>query len=221
MDDGLGWMRGLGSDAKVVMSILERRHSIRRYTEETVDTKKLKAMLRAANLAPSSVKAQPARFIIVDDKEIFEKIIKYGLKVDGRKYNQWLKSAPLLIVACLEETPIETHTARRAKVRNPGIIDVSIAFEHLILMATALGLGTCWVTRFNETEMKKILKIPEGVSVVALTPVGYAEKGNPPEIEEKIEARRWLDVEDIVFVNSFGNRGGPPYEEHELLKRKR
>ena len=58
MDDGLGWMRGLGSDAKVVMSILERRHSIRRYTDETVETKKLKAMFRAANLAPSNVKAQ-------------------------------------------------------------------------------------------------------------------------------------------------------------------
>ncbi|MEM2900447.1 MAG: nitroreductase family protein, partial [Thermoplasmata archaeon] len=154
MDDGLAydlaWMRGLGNDAKVLMKIMEKRHSIRRFTNESVDTKKLKAMFRAANLAPSSVKAQPARFIIVDDKETFDKIIKNGLTVNGRKYNQWLKTAPMLIVACLEETPIEVHTARRAKARNPGIIDVSISLEHLILMATALGLGTCWVTRFNE-----------------------------------------------------------------------
>jgi len=55
LDDGLGWMRGLGSDAKILMSILGGRHSIRRYTDETAETKKLKA---ADNLSPSNVKAQ-------------------------------------------------------------------------------------------------------------------------------------------------------------------
>ncbi len=214
-------MRGLGSDAKTLMRIMEKRHSIRFFTDEDVETKKLKALFRAANLAPSSVKADPARFIIVEDKEVFNEIISKGLTIEGRKMNQWLKSAPVIIVACLEDTPIEDEAAHLSHTRDPAWLDVAIALEHLILMATAVGLGTCWVTRFNEGEIKRILNIPKGVSVVALTPVGYAQPGNPSAREKRIEAQVELDVEDIVFVNKYGYRGGPPKEAHAKLKKKR
>jgi nitroreductase len=49
--------------------------------------------------------------------------------------------------------------------------------QQLVLAATDLGLGTCWIGAFDEAKVKKLLQVPENVKVVALTPLGYpAEK---------------------------------------------
>jgi len=58
------------------------------------------------------------------------------------------------------------------------LVDVSIAFTHLILAARAEGLGTCWIGAFNNSEVKKILGVSEDYNVVAVTPLGYP-KGQP------------------------------------------
>jgi len=46
----------------------------------------------------------------------------------------------------------------------------------MILQACELGLGTCWIGAFREDEVKRILKIPEQVRVVAMTPLGYPDQ---------------------------------------------
>ena len=58
-------------------------------------------------------------------------------------------------------------------------IDIAIAMEHLILAATEKGLGTCWIGAFKEKLVKDLLKIPENVRVVTLTPVGYPAEEKP------------------------------------------
>jgi len=39
-------------------------------------------------------------------------------------------------------------------------VDVAIAVDHLILAATALGLGTCWVCAFDAEHVKQALGLP-------------------------------------------------------------
>jgi nitroreductase len=49
--------------------------------------------------------------------------------------------------------------------------------QQLVLAATDLGLGTCWIGAFDNAKVKEILEIPENIKVVAMTPIGYpAEK---------------------------------------------
>jgi nitroreductase len=50
--------------------------------------------------------------------------------------------------------------------------DTMIALEHMVLAATALGYGTCWIGAFDEDAVKRLLKIPAKVKVVALLPIG-------------------------------------------------
>ena len=57
-------------------------------------------------------------------------------------------------------------------------VDVAIAVEHLMLQAQEEGLGTCWIGAFEEKDVKSLLKIPEGVRVLALTPLGTPDE-NP------------------------------------------
>jgi nitroreductase len=87
--------------------------------------------------------------------------------VDACNNQPSVKQAPAVIVACGQEPgmmsceqPVDT-------------IDVSIAFSFIILKAYEEGLGTCWLGNFNKDKVKAALNIPEDVSVVAVTPIGY------------------------------------------------
>jgi nitroreductase len=147
-----------------LMDVLRERKSVRSYREGEVEKEKLNVVLEAARLAPSWQNKQCWSFIVVSDKELIKRL--------GGNINGWLKSAPLAIVACGDP--------RQSGDRN-GIqyylVDVSIAMQQLVLAATDLGLGTCWLGAFDEATIKQTLGIPDGIKVVAITPLGYpAEK---------------------------------------------
>jgi nitroreductase len=59
-------------------------------------------------------------------------------------------------------------------------VDIAIALEHIILAATAEGLGTCWIGAYIEAEVRKALAIPENVKPIALTPLGYPARESKP-----------------------------------------
>jgi nitroreductase len=68
--------------------------------------------------------------------------------------------------------------------------------EHIVLKATDLGLGTCWIGWFNEKKVKEILEIPKKIKVLALLTVGYPkdttirEKKRKP-LEEILYREKW------------------------------
>jgi nitroreductase len=57
--------------------------------------------------------------------------------------------------------------------KNYADVDVTIAMDHLILAATNLGLGTCWVAAFDPAATREVLHLPAGVEPIAFTPLGY------------------------------------------------
>ena len=132
------------------MEVVRKRHSVRRYRADPVPDELLNQVLEAARLAPSGGNAQPWHFIVVKDPKR-----KRMLDV-----SEWAQQAPVVIVGCTEAS---TPT------------DIAIAFEHLVLAAVDLGLGTCWIGRWGaDDEIKKALGIPANVRVLAVTPLGYA-----------------------------------------------
>jgi nitroreductase len=58
-------------------------------------------------------------------------------------------------------------------------MDLAIAFDHLTLAAANEGLGTCWICNFDEPLAKEILRIPPGIRLIALTPLGYPDPEAP------------------------------------------
>ena len=143
-----------------LMDVLRERKSVRSYREDGVEQEKLEKVLEAARIAPSWQNKQCWSFIVVSDKELIKKL--------GGNINGWLKDAPLTIVACGDP--------RQSGDRNGVqyyLVDVSIAMQQLVLAATDLGLGTCWLGAFDETVVRQTLGIPDGIKVVAMTPLGY------------------------------------------------
>lgn len=146
-------------------ALVGARRSIRKYKQDPVEEEKVTRILEAAQIAPSAGNRQPWYFIVIRDETI-----KSRLK---EVYDQeWFYTAPVIICAC--------GAASISWIRKDGKdyrdVDVAIAFEHLVLAATAEGLGTCWIGAFEPEGVKRILGIPEGVEPVALTPLGYPDE---------------------------------------------
>jgi hypothetical protein len=59
--------------------------------------------------------------------------------------------------------------------------DPMIALEHIVLAATAMGYGTCWIGAFNEDAVKNLLKIPANVKVIAMLPIGIPDETPAPQ----------------------------------------
>lgn len=78
------------------------------------------------------------------------------------------------------------------------LLDMGIAVEHLVLRATELGLGTCWIGWFNERWIRKILEIPRNIKIVALVTLGY------PAEDLKLKEQQRLSLEEILFFDKYG-----------------
>jgi nitroreductase len=148
--------------------VVRRRRSIRGYLPEPVPAPLLSAVLEAARLAPSATNAQPIRLLVVEDPSIKESL-------RGAYDKSWFLSAPLVIAGCVEPD----KAWKRADGFNAALLDIAIAFDHLTLAATDLGLGTCWVCNFDEAKAKAALGVPADVRLVAMTPLGFPDPKAP------------------------------------------
>ncbi len=147
-----------------VLDVIKRRSSIRKYLSREIPPVVMERLLESIRLAPSACNYQPWRFILVAEDESRKQVAATCGK------QMWMAEAPLIIVGC--GLPQEAYQFMGG-YGNSIDVDVSIAMDHLTLVATEEGLGTCWIGSFDEKVLKKILKIPDHAKIVALTPVGY------------------------------------------------
>ena len=152
------------------------RGSIRGYKPDPVEEEKLLSVLEAARIAPTAHNNQPFRLIVIHTQGREEGLAK----IYGRP---WFTQAPIVI--CIVGVPSEGWV--RQDGENYMLVDVAIAMDHLILAATNLGLGTCWVGAFNPEAAREFLNLPEDVVPVAFTPLGY------PNAEPREKVRKTLN----------------------------
>lgn len=107
---------------------------------------------------------------------------------------KFVAEAPLVVVACGQRLPVN----RGGNMGNMSmLLDVAIAFTHLIFAARAEGLGTCWIGAFSNDGIKKLLEVPNGYEVVAVTLVGY------PSEDVFTEPRSRKNLDEIVSLDKF------------------
>ena len=170
------------------ISIAKKRYSCRSYSSQPVPNETIEQVLEAARIAPSAVNAQPFRLIVITDVSLRE-------EVSNCYSRPWLKTAPVIIVACGDHSV----SWRRADGKDHCDIDVAIAVDHITLSAADLGLGTCWICKFDAMKCSEILKLPAHVSPIALIPLGYPADCN--ENTERHTKRKPLN--DLVRWNKF------------------
>lgn len=148
-----------------VLKAIEGRRSIRKYSARPVEEEKLNKVLEAARLAPSARNRQEWKFIVVKDDQ------KRAGLAEAAMGQTLLEEAPVAIVCCGTDPESVMVCGQRRHT-----VDLSIAASFMILEAHEQGLGTCWLGRFDESKVKKLLGIPDEIRVVTMTPLGYPDE---------------------------------------------
>ncbi|MDP6647108.1 MAG: nitroreductase family protein [Dehalococcoidales bacterium] len=144
------------------LELAKKRYSVRAYKPDPVEDDKLQQVLEAAILAPAAVNKPPFQLIVIHTTSKETEL--------NRIYSRpWFGQAPLLICA----VGIPSQAWLRRDGRSYLDVCVAIAFDHLILAATDLGLGTCWVANFDRDVAREVLGLPEDVEPIVFTPLGY------------------------------------------------
>jgi nitroreductase len=184
-----------GSEVTAFQKILRGRRSIRRYLPAPVDPEKIRVCLEAARLAPSAHNAQPCRFVVVDDPELKDRLTAAAFSgiYSGSKF---AALAPVLLVLLARLDRVADRLGSKLQGIPFHFLDIGIAGEHIVLQAEELGLATCWMGWFNYRKVRKVLGIPRKYKVVAMMPIGYAEKRPSREPPRKT-------FEEVVTFNGI------------------
>ncbi len=150
-----------------IFETIQQRKSVRKYIDKPVENEKIEKIITAAQSAPSWRNGQCWKFIVITDPKIKKEIIR----CTGSFNQSWLGKEYALILACGDP-----EKSGKRDNQPYYLVDVAIAMENLVLAATALGLGTCWMGSFQEDKIKELLKIPAHIRIVALSPLGYPAK---------------------------------------------
>ena len=179
-----------------IIEIIKKRHSTRDFKDKAIGRQMIFSIVEAARLSPSACNAQPWRFVVVTDKSLLKDIVYKGM--GGVVPNKWALSASVIIVGCAVLNLLTHRIGETVKGIHYHQIDMGIAMEHMVLRATEMGLGTCWIGWFKERKIKKILNIPKDWKIISLLAMGYSQK------ESSSDTSR-LDIDNILFFNRLNH----------------
>lgn len=144
---------------------IRKRRSIRQYTGEQISRQHLEQIVDAGRLAATGFNHQPWDFIVITRKEMIDQL---------KTAANWMENAAAIIAVVLDSTT------------QYWIEDGSAAIENMLIAATALGYGACWLEGFtlpNEETFKNLLNVPKERRLLTLIPVGVPAES--PEIDKK------------------------------------
>jgi nitroreductase len=143
------------------VALARARYSCRAFRPDPISDESLGRVLDAMRLAPTACNRQPFLAYIVRTSEHREALL--------RCYHQdWLVSAPLVIIM----VALTDRAWCNRDGTNLGVVDATIAMDHLILAAAAEGLGTCWIAAFKSAEVRRFLNLADTAVPIAMTPLG-------------------------------------------------
>jgi nitroreductase len=149
-----------------VFEAIEIRFSCRAYLDKPIEQDKLDKIFEAAREAPSAKNLQDWRFIVVTDQKHKQQV------ADCTNQAKAFGQAAAIIAAC----SVCRESMRCGQKIAP--IDVAIALEHIALVATELGLATCWIGSFDAEKVRQVLEIPGNVAIIELMALGYPANGS-------------------------------------------
>lgn len=163
--------------------IIMSRRSIRKYKNDKVSDNTVKKLLEAAMNAPSRKNEQPWHFVVINDREILEKIPSF------HPNSKMLYEAPMAILVAGD-----LDITRDIFIT----IDCSAATENILLAAHSFGLGACWLGVYPDQErvvgIRKLLDLPENILPISIISIGYSNEEKSKEIryqENRIHYNKW------------------------------
>lgn len=167
--------------------LVQRRRSVRKYSDRPVAQEDILKCLEAARLAPSACNGQPWYFVVIDDRALRERV---AARIFSGVYsiNKFAMEAPVLVAVVSEREKFLASFGGQVRDTTYGLVDIGIACEHLVLQAQELGIESCWIGWFDEKALKEEVKIPKEKKVDIVIALGYgSETRRDPPIRKTLE----------------------------------
>ncbi len=184
-----------------LLKAIHERRSIRKYRKDAVPEEIIIEILEAARRSPSWANTQVWRFIVVKDQAIKERLASEIFPGGSNPARQAIIDAPVLICIAAQRGLSGFYKGQVTTDKGDWFMfDAGIAMEHIVLAAWNFGLGTVHVGLFDAKKTEETLKIPEGFSITAITPLGYFDEtpGEAPRLTPR------KPLKEIAYLNTFG-----------------
>lgn len=177
-----------------IYQIIQKRRSIRRFKQKPITLATLKRLVDAARFAPSAANLQPWEFIIVNKKEVVGKLFgftrwagyfgKEGAPPEGEQ--------PVAYITVL----INLDKCKKPKYAQA---DVSAVIENMLLLATEMGIGSCWLGAIDRENIAMLLNVPKNVTVEYVVALGYPDEKSIAE-DMKRSHKYYKDKAGVMHV---------------------
>jgi nitroreductase len=186
-----------------VIEAIKKRRSVRSYESKKVPRDIIETIIQAGNEAPSSMNYQPWRFVVVEDKEIHQKLLRIALPNAKKIFDTTKEKDPTRYESIMKrfdesEDPIYYSAPVIVFVIGQGIYaghSCPLASENMMLAAYSLGLGSCWVGLgsmiADNPEARKLLDLKDDEQIFGPIIMGYPKSYPEPPLKKKPEVK-WL-----------------------------
>ena len=163
-----------------------KRRSIRKYENREIPADMFNDLLEAAMAAPSAVAKDPWHFLLIRDRKTLDRIVE--ILPNG----QMLRQAPAAIIICGD--------INKANINEVSYLlqDLSAAAENLLLAATALGLGSCWLGMHPRRDrldgVRSLFSLPENIIPMCGIALGWPAEKKAPRTRfnpERVHLEKW------------------------------
>ncbi|MGN0034829.1 MAG: nitroreductase family protein [Coriobacteriales bacterium] len=170
-----------------LMNTILNRRSVRKYTGEEVPEEKLKAVLQAGLLAPTSMNKKPCQFYVVRDRETLKKLSK------AKKVGAGFLSDATVGIAVFADSGKS----------DVWVEDCSVAMSYMNLMAAEQGLGSCWCQmhlrstltgKDAEENVRKALDVPDTYRIVGVLALGIPAQAAKPHTLDDVDYSKVHEV---------------------------
>lgn len=148
-----------------LQEVLQKRRSVRQFTEDKISEEDIDTLLHAAMSGPSACNFQPWEFYVVKNETILSQL-KQATPYSGI-------TAPLAITVCGKKTENAPETASAYWIQ-----DCSAATENILLSAVDQGLGAVWCGVWPQEEPVKNVRLLLGIPDT-LFPLNIIYIGHP------------------------------------------
>jgi len=177
--------------------VIQERRSVRKYKNDMVPDEVIVDIIDAARAAPSWANTQVCQYIVVKDQKTKEFLSDTLTPTNPARAA--LIGAPV-VLCILAKRGVSGFYRGEPSTDKEGywfMFDAGIAMEHIVLAAWSFGLGTVHVGAFDAKKAEAVLNIPDGFSIVEMTPLGY--------FDDLPKATPRKKFEDITYLDSFGH----------------
>ena len=180
----------ISNTVQELMSVIQRRRSVRVYQSGKVSDLQLDTILEAARWAPSGANTQPWEFVVTRDRKkmklirtIYDNEWRQRKREDPANYKglkkDYVGDVSVIVLACGDPRTKSVYLTTRQQADREKLFQASIAnaVQQMMLAAASMDLGTVWVSVREEVEpeLRKLFQVPEPLRLLWVVPIGHAQ----------------------------------------------